>query len=132
MLSFSTADLRRIGLSEAKCRAVLSIAESVVDGPMRLSALNRLSDEEVTVELMKLRGVGPWTAQMYLMFSMGRPDVFPFGDLGIANAVTALYKFNNHATETEMIEIAELWRPYRTIASWYLWQALDLVRKDEW
>ena len=69
---------------------------------------------------------------MYLMFSLGRSDVFPTGDLGIVNAVTALYKFNDHATETEMLEIAKSWRPYRTIASWYLWQALDLFRDGKW
>ncbi|MDE0817756.1 MAG: DNA-3-methyladenine glycosylase 2 family protein [Pirellulaceae bacterium] len=132
MLLFSTAQLRAVGLSKSKCRAVLSIAKSIVDREVRLSELKPLSDEEVTAELIKLRGVGPWTAQMYLMFSLGRSDVFPTGDLGIVNAVTALYKFNDHATETEMLEIAKSWRPYRTIASWYLWQALDLFRDGEW
>ena len=132
MLLFSTTQLRAVGLSKAKCRAVLSIAKSIVDREVRLSELKPLSDEEVTAELIKLRGVGPWTAQMYLMFSLGRSDVFPTGDLGIVNAVTALYKFNDHATETEMLEIAKSWRPYRTIASWYLWQALDLFRDGKW
>jgi DNA-3-methyladenine glycosylase II len=132
VLSFSTAELRGIGLSAAKCRAVLSIAKNIVDGEVRLAALKQFTDEQVTIELMKLRGVGPWTAQMYLMFSMGRPDVFPTGDLGIANAVTALYQFNKHATENELLEVAESWRPYRTIACWYLWQALDIVREGEW
>ena len=132
VLSFSTAELRGIGLSAAKCRAVLSIAKNIVDGEVRLAALKQFTDEQVTIELMKLRGVGPWTAQMYLMFSMGRPDVFPTGDLGIANAVTVLYQFNKHATENEMLEVAESWRPYRTIACWYLWQALDIVRVGEW
>jgi DNA-3-methyladenine glycosylase II len=131
-LLFSTAQLRGVGLSKAKCRAVLSTAKSIVDSEVRLGELKSLSDEEVTAELIKLRGVGPWTAQMYLMFSLGRSDVFPTGDLGIVNAVTALYKFNDHATETEMLEIAKSWRPYRTIASWYLWQALDLFRDGEW
>ena len=132
MLLFSTTQLRAVGLSKAKCRAVLSIAKSIVDREVRLSELKPLSDEEVTSELIKLRGVGPWTAQMYLMFSLGRSDVFPTGDLGIVNAVTALYKFNDHATETEMLEIAKSWRPYRTTASWYLWQALDLFRDGKW
>jgi DNA-3-methyladenine glycosylase II len=132
MLLFSTTQLRAVGLSKAKCRAVLSIAKSIVDREVRLSELKPLSDEEATAELIKLRGVGPWTAQMYLMFSLGRSDVFPTGDLGIVNAVTALYKFNDHATETEMLEIAKSWRPYRTIASWYLWQALDLFRDGKW
>jgi len=132
MLLFSTTQLRAVGLSKAKCRAVLSIAKSIVDREVRLSELTPLSDEEVTSELIKLRGVGPWTAQMYLMFSLGRSDVFPTGDLGIVNAVTALYKFNDHATETEMLEIAKSWRPYRTTASWYLWQALDLFRDGKW
>jgi DNA-3-methyladenine glycosylase II len=132
MLLFSAAQLRAIGFSAAKCQAVLSIAKSVIDGDVRLAEFSHLSDEQVTTELVKLRGVGPWTAQMYLMFSLGRADVFPTGDLGIINAVTALYKFNNRATETEMLEIAESWRPYRTIASWYLWQALDIVRQGDW
>jgi DNA-3-methyladenine glycosylase II len=132
MLAFNADQLRGIGLSAAKCRAVLSIAKSVVDGDIRLAELSRFSDDQVTSELIRLRGVGPWTAQMYLMFSMGREDVFPTGDLGIVNAVTALYKFNNRATETEMLQIAESWRPYRTVASWYLWQALDIVRQGEW
>jgi len=132
MLLFSAAQLRGIGFSAAKCRAVLSIAKSVVDGDVRLGELRGLSDEHVTTELIKLRGVGPWTAQMYLMFSLGRADVFPTGDLGIVNAVTALYKFNDRATETEMLVIAESWRPYRSVASWYLWQALDIVRQGEW
>ena len=132
MLLFSAAQLRAIGFSAAKCRAVLSIAKSIVDGDVRLAELSRLSDEQVITELIQLRGVGPWTAQMYLMFSLGRADVFPTGDLGIVNAVTALYKFNNRATETEMLEIAESWRPYRSIASWYLWQSLDIVRQGDW
>ncbi len=132
MLVFSTAQLRGVGLSKAKCRAVLSIAKSIVNSEVRLNELKSLSDEEVTDELIKLRGVGPWTAQMYLMFSLGRSDVFPTGDLGIVNAVTALYEFNDLASETEMLEIAQSWRPYRTIASWYLWQALDLFRDGEW
>ena len=131
-LLFSAAQLRAIGFSAAKCRAVLSIAKSIVDGDVRLAELSRLSDEQVITELIQLRGVGPWTAQMYLMFSLGRADVFPTGDLGIVNAVTALYKFNNRATETEMLEIAESWRPYRSIASWYLWQSLDIVRQGDW
>jgi 3-methyladenine DNA glycosylase/8-oxoguanine DNA glycosylase len=132
MLSFSTAQLRGVGLSKAKCQAVLSIARRVFDGEVRLNELHRLSDEDVTAELIKLRGVGPWTAQMYLMFSLGRSDVFPTGDLGIVNAITALYTFNDRASEAEMLEVAKSWRPYRTIASWYLWQALDLLRDGEW
>ena len=132
MLSFSTAQLRGVGLSKAKCQAVLSIARRVFDGEVRLNELHRLSDEDVTAELIKLRGVGPWTAQMYLMFSLGRSDVFPTGDLGIVNAITALYTFNDRASENEMLKLATSWRPYRTIASWYLWQALDLFRDGEW
>jgi len=132
MLLLNADQLRGIGFSNAKCRAVLSMAKSVVDGDIRLTELSGFSDEQVTSELTKLRGVGPWTAQMYLMFSLGRADVFPTGDLGIVNAVTTLYEFNKRATESEMQQIAESWRPYRTIASWYLWQALDKVRQREW
>lgn len=132
MLLFSTAQLRGVGLSKAKCRAVLSMAKSIVNSEVRLSELKSLSDDEVMDELIKLRGVGPWTAQMYLMFSLGRSDVFPTGDLGIVNAVTALYEFKDPASETDMLQISQSWRPHRTIASWYLWQALDLFRDGEW
>ena len=97
-----------------------------------MSALRRLSDQEVTDELIKLRGVGPWTAQMFLMFSLGRPDVFPTRDLGIVNSVSALYDLSSPVTEDELLQISVTWRPYRTIASWYLWQALDLVRQGKW
>ena len=131
-LLYNTSQLRGVGLSKAKCRAVLSIAKSVVDGEVRLAEFKRLTDEEVTAELIKLRGVGPWTSQMYLMFCLGRPDVFPTGDLGIVNAITSLYPFDDSASEAEMLEIAKSWRPYRTIASWYLWQSLDLFREGKW
>jgi len=132
MLLYSTSQLRGVGLSNAKCKAVLSIARSVVDGEVRLNELRGFSDEDVIAQLIKLRGVGPWTAQMFLMFSLGRLDVFPTGDLGIVNAITALYTFNGRASENEMLELANSWRPYRTIASWYLWQAMDIFRDGEW
>lgn len=132
MLSFKKQQLRGIGLSTAKCKAVLSVAQSLVDGDIRLRELRSLDDAQVTGELIKLRGVGPWTAQMYLMFSLGRTDVFPTGDLGIVNAVREIYGFNRRPRETEMLQIAECWRPYRTVASWYLWQALDIVRQGDW
>ena len=91
-----------------------------------------MSDEDVIDKLCALKGIGEWTAQMYLMFSLGRSDVFPTGDLGIVNAVTALYEFKDPASETDMLQISQSWRPHRTIASWYLWQALDLFRDGEW
>ena len=131
-LLFGTDQLREVGLSSAKCRAVLGIARSVSEKRLRLSALRRLSDQEVTDELIKLRGVGPWTAQMFLMFSLGRPDVFPVRDLGIVNSVSSLYHLNSPVSEEELLQISVTWRPYRTFASWYLWQALDLVRQGKW
>lgn len=131
-LLFRADQLREVGLSSAKCQAVLSIARSVVEKRLSLSALRRLSDQEVIDELIKLRGVGPWTAQMFLMFSLGRPDVFPTRDLGIVNSVSALYDLTSPVTEEDLLQISVTWRPYRTIASWYLWQALDLVRQGKW
>ena len=99
-------------------------------GTVQLNVIGRLSDEKVIEELTKIRGIGVWTAQMFLMFSLCRPDVFPVGDLGIRNGIGKMYGFEERPTEAECLEIAETWAPYRTIASWYCWRVLE--GDDEW
>jgi len=127
---YSPEELRAAGVSPQKAGYMLDLCRCVTDGTVRLNQIGRLSDEQVTAELTQIRGIGIWTAQMFLMFSLCRPDVFPAGDLGIRNAIGKMYGFEQRPGEAECIEIAASWAPYRTIASWYCWRYLE--GDDEW
>jgi len=125
MLAIDTATLRACGLSNAKASYVLDLAARVHDGRLDLRSLRRLDDESVIAALTTVRGIGEWSAQMHLIFHLGRLDVLPTGDLGLRAAAGKLYALGGHATPAQLTAIAEPWRPYRSIASWYLWEALD-------
>ncbi len=112
------------GLSRAKVSYLRSLAEHVIDGSLELERLDDLPDEEVIAELTAVRGLGLWSAQMFLMFHLGRPDVLPVGDLGIRNAVKQRYDLPALPTPAELEQISVPWRPYRTLASRYLWRSL--------
>jgi len=127
ILTTDVDTLRGIGLSRAKATYVLDLAQHVVDGKVRFEGLDVLTNEQVVAELVAVKGVGTWTAHMFLMFCMGRPDVLPVGDLGIRNGIRQLYGFKDAPTPDQIIQIAEdnHWHPYESIASWYIWRALD-------
>ena len=112
------------GFSHAKVRYLRSLAEHVVSGDLKLDRLADLPDDEVMRELTAVKGIGEWTAHMYLMFTLHRPDVLPTGDLGIRNAIQRAYGLETAPKPAEMEAIAERWRPYRTRASRYLWRSL--------
>ncbi|MBV9467394.1 MAG: DNA-3-methyladenine glycosylase 2 family protein [Solirubrobacterales bacterium] len=113
------------GLSRAKVGFLRSLAEHVADGSLELEALDQLGDEDVIAELVAVKGLGTWTAHMFLMFHLQRPDVMPVGDLGIRRAVMIRYGLEQLPGPTELERLAEPWRPYRTLACLYLWQSLD-------
>jgi DNA-3-methyladenine glycosylase II len=113
------------GLSRAKVSYLRSLAEHVLDGELELEKLNELPDEVVIEELTAVKGIGLWTAQMFLMFHLGREDVLPTGDLGIRNAMKLVYDLDELPTPDEMEKLSEPWRPYRTLACRYLWRSLD-------
>jgi DNA-3-methyladenine glycosylase II len=113
------------GLSHAKVRYLRSLAEHVLNGSLALERLDELPDEEVIAELTAVKGIGVWSAHMFLMFHLQRPDVLPVGDLGIRNAVKRLYGLQELPGPAELSEIAEPWRPHRTLACRYLWRSLD-------
>lgn len=113
------------GLSRAKVSFLRSLAEHVEDGSVDLERLDDLSDEEVIAELTAVRGIGLWSAHMFLMFHLQRPDVLPVGDLGIRKAVQAHYDLAELPAAPAIEAIAEPWRPYRTLASLFLWRSLD-------
>ena len=123
----SPARLRALGLSRQKVAAVQSIARAFLDGSVRPRQLPHLDDEEVIAQVTTIRGVGEWTAHMLLMFSLGRPDVLPVGDYGVRKAAQQLYELDDLPKPVELEAIAEAWRPYRSVASWYLWRSTELV-----
>lgn len=118
--------LRTLGLSGAKARTLHALAAHIIDGNLQTSALGKMSDEEIAREIIVVKGLGPWSADMFLMFHTDRPDVLPVGDLGIRKAIQKLYQLPELPTPSEMEEIAEPWRPHRTLACRYLWRYLDL------
>jgi len=113
------------GLSRAKVGFLRSLAEHVADGSLELEALDQLGDEDVIAELVAVKGLGTWSAHMFLMFHLQRPDVMPVGDLGIRRAVMIRYGLEQLPGPAELERLAEPWRPYRTLACLYLWQSLD-------
>ena len=113
------------GLSRAKVASLRSLAAHVLEGELELDRLNELEDAEVARELVAVKGIGEWTAHMFLMFTLHRPDVLPTGDQGIKNAVARAYGLDAVPKPDAMIALAEPWRPYRTRACLYLWRSLD-------
>jgi DNA-3-methyladenine glycosylase II len=122
--------LRQAGLSSQKSSYLLDLSEKVLTGKVRLKPLPRFSDEEVIGELVQVKGIGVWTAQMFLMFSLGRLDVFPHDDLGIRSALRNLYELDGLPDKAKSHEIARPWRPFATVASWYCWRSLDLAKRN--
>jgi DNA-3-methyladenine glycosylase II len=113
------------GLSRAKVSYLRSLAEHVLSGDLELERLDELPDEQVIAELVAVKGLGLWTAQMFLMFHLDRPDVLPVGDLGIRRAIERAYDLQELPLPAAMEEIAAPWRPHRTLACRYLWRSLD-------
>jgi DNA-3-methyladenine glycosylase II len=113
------------GLSHAKVRYLRSLAEHVLDGSLELERLDSLDDAAVSTELTAVKGIGAWSADMFLMFHLGRPDVLPVGDLGIRRAFQLRYGLAELPDAATMERIAEPWRPYRTLACRYLWRSLE-------
>lgn len=120
-----TQKLRKCGLSGQKSEYLKDLSRKVLDGTVEIKRMNKLSDQEIIDELVKVKGIGVWTAQMFLMFNMGRPDVFPVGDLAIQNMMRELYRLSPAWKVEHLEEIAEKWKPYRSIACWYIWHYKD-------
>ena len=122
----SDAALRAVGLSGQKVGYLRDLSARIADGRLQLDELENLPDEAVIERLTTVKGFGRWTAEMFLMFRLHRPDVLPAGDLGIVNAIQRLYRLRKRPDARRILKIGEAWRPYRSVASWYLWQSLKL------
>ncbi|MGH2481108.1 MAG: DNA-3-methyladenine glycosylase family protein, partial [Ktedonobacteraceae bacterium] len=122
--------LRAAGLSTPKARYVRDLTEKITSGQLDLAQLEHLTDEEVIEKLVAVKGIGRWTAEMILIFSLSRPDVLPVDDLGFVEGVRSAYSLEERPKPKEMRERGEQWRPYRTFATWYMWGLRRLEMKD--
>lgn len=126
MQELSFDDLRAIGLSRQKASYLQDLTQRTLDRSVRMPKLHLLSDEDVIAEVTQVKGIGVWTAQMMLIFCLGRMDVFAPDDFGLRSAMQKLYGLKELPKKAQATEIAVNWRPYSTVASWYLWRSLEL------
>ncbi len=127
ILVIGEARLRQCGLSGRKAEYVSDLARHFCSGSLRHTDWAGMSDDMVIADLTQVRGIGRWTAQMFLMFNLLRPDVLPLDDLGLQKAVNHYYFLGEQAPRESLLELAEGWRPWRSVATWYLWRSLEPV-----
>lgn len=125
LLPLTDEALRGVGLSRQKTAYMRDLSRKVLDGSVRTDSLSSMSDDEIVAELTKIKGIGRWTVEMILIFRLARPDVLPVGDLGIVKAIHKAYGLRKTPDANRMQQLAERWRPYRSVASWYLWASLE-------
>lgn len=125
VLAADPAAIRAAGVSGPKISYLRDLSERVLDGRLDLHALDHLHDEDVITAITAVKGLGRWSAEMFLMFRLNRPDIFPVGDLGIVKGVQILLDMKRRPKPRTMLRAAEAWRPYRTVAAWYLWRLHD-------
>lgn len=126
MLKLSIAELKTVGLSTTKAEAMHDLARRTLEGILPLKSFLKLENDEIIQHLVEVRGIGRWTAEMFLMFGLVRPDIWPVDDLGLRAAVRKLDRMKDMPDKKYMISRGEVYAPYRTVASWYLWQSLKL------
>ncbi|HXY16184.1 MAG TPA: DNA-3-methyladenine glycosylase [Terriglobales bacterium] len=126
ILKLTAEQMRSAGLSKQKSSYLHDMAERAATGQLDFSKLREMSDEEVIKHLTQVKGVGVWTAQMFLMFTLKRPNVLPTGDFGVQMAIKKHYKKRKVPKPVQMEKLAKLWEPYRSIACWYLWKSMDV------
>jgi len=128
LLRVSTQKLRKAGLSHAKIAAVRDLAQKTIDGVVpTLDEAAAMSDQELVDRLISVRGIGAWTVEMFLIFRLGRPDVLPIHDYGVQKGWALTYRKKSIPKPKELLKFGERWRPYRTVASWYMWRAVELA-----
>jgi DNA-3-methyladenine glycosylase II len=127
ILSKPRPQLRACGLSDRKTEYIADLAQHFADGRIHVHRWPDMSDEEIIAELVEVRGIGRWTAEMFLIFNLLRPDVFPLDDLGLQKGIRLAYFKGRKASLNRMKKLGETWRPWRSVATWYLWRSLDPV-----
>ena len=128
--ALTDAQLRQVGMSRQKSAYVRDLSAKAASGELHLDRLAEMTDDQVIEALTKVKGLGRWSAEMFLMFRLRRPDVLPVDDLGIVNAIHRLYKLRKRPDAKRIRRLGESWRPYRTVACWYLWRSLENTPLD--
>ena len=128
VLATNDEQFRSAGVSHQKAGYLRDLAARVDDGRLALDRITSATDNEIVAQLTAVHGIGEWSAHMFLMFELCRPDVLPVGDFGVRHGVAVAYALPSHPTPTQVRAIAEPWAPFRTVASWYMWRAADSVR----
>jgi DNA-3-methyladenine glycosylase II len=124
VMTLTDDEIRACGFSRPKVTFIKDLASHVLDGRLDLKGLKKHADDDVMQQLVAVKGIGRWTAEIFLMFRLGRPDILPADDLGLMNAVQRAYKLRARPDAKKLRRMGEAWRPYRSVASWYLWQSL--------
>jgi len=124
VMTLTDDQIRGVGFSRPKVTFIKDLASHVIDGRLDLRGLKKHPDDEVMRQLIAVKGIGRWTAEIFLMFRLGRPDILPADDLGLMNAVHRAYGMRKRPTPDKLRKMGEVWRPYRSVAAWYLWQSL--------
>ena len=130
LAAFAEADYRACGVSGPKQRSLRAVIDHVTANPDLLPNIPALADEVIREQLVAIKGIGPWTADMFLLFGLGRPDVWPVGDYGIRVAVQTHFRMRKLPDAARLMKVARPWGPYRSVASWYLWRSLEPQYKD--
>ena len=130
VLALEVTRLREAGLSARKCEYLQDLARHFVEERVHVAQWQQMDDEAIIVELVAIRGIGRWTAEMFLMFHLLRPDVLPLDDLGLLKGISVNYFSGEPVTRAEARDVAEAWSPYRSVATWYLWRSLDPLPVD--
>jgi DNA-3-methyladenine glycosylase II len=117
--------MRSVGLSAAKVASIKDLAAKALDGTVRLNGWRRLTDDQIVERLSRVRGIGPWTAQMFLIFQLNRPDVWPTGDLGVRAGYSRMHGLTELPAPAELDRLGDVYRPFRTITAWYCWRVVD-------
>ncbi len=125
LLTLTDGAFQDIGLSQAKVNYIRGLSSAIINGKIDFKFIKKCNDDEVISKLCELKGIGRWTAEMFLIFGLGRPDVLSINDAGLKRGFKFAYQLQNVPSADEMITISNSWRPYRSIASWYIWRTLD-------
>lgn len=129
VIKMPDSKLRSTGLSGMKVKYIKDLSEKIESKKLKMRSLKNMTDEEVIMQLTQVKGIGRWTAEMFLIFSLGRLDVLPVGDLGLKKGIQRLHSMPDLPEKDEIEELAEKWRPYRTVATWYIWKSLNQFEK---
>ncbi|HEX9845092.1 MAG TPA: DNA-3-methyladenine glycosylase [Candidatus Nitrosotenuis sp.] len=129
VIKMPDSKIRLAGLSGMKVKYIKDLSEKIESKELKMRSLKNMTDEEVIMQLTQVKGVGRWTAEMFLIFSLGRLDVLPVGDLGLKKGIQRMYSMPDLPEKDEIEDLAEKWRPYRTVATWYIWKSLNQFDK---